>query len=763
MISGLMLTQNWREDQGHLVLEFWVASDQGPQYIEVRGERSCYFLPTALIDDVAGYLRRAVEIRPISLKQFDQQPVSAVYFNRWSSLRQSARELQEAGYFPLESDIKPTDRFLMERRIRGVVSVDGGSRDALGGHRNPTFYPQGAIPTLKVLSLDIETDGNEHKLLSIGVATDDFECVWLISDQSSDDYVAVSDERACIEAFLMAVQRIDPDVITGWNVVDFDLWVLSKRAKANRVPFTLGRRGAEPQWREDDGRRYCHVSGRSVIDAMRSLATAGWHFSSRSLQFVSHQLLGEGKLIGVNHSLEDILNWYQHDPSTLARYNLKDCTLVLDILEHTKLLQYLVQRACLTGAELDRIGGSVAQFDFMYLPELHRSGYVATHREQRNFSDIVPPGGWVMASRPGLYRNVLVLDFKSLYPSIIRSFCVDPCALWEAESGKFDDIIPGFDGASFVKHAAILPAIIEALWAAREAAKAERQLQKSNAIKILMNSCYGVLGSTGCRFFDPRLAGSITKRGHEILQRSSQWINDQGHEVIYGDTDSVFVLVSDDAGSPSDVGRHLASGLNDFWTTTLLDEYGATSCLEIEFETHFSRFFMPTIRDQEVGSKKRYAGLSQDALIMKGLEAVRSDWTPLAQRIQRELFLKVFHDESWDVWLKQQVTALMSGELNHELVYRKRIRKPLSEYQLNVPPHIRAAKLASETLGRGDWIEYVVTLDGVKPWDAREEQQLRYDYEHYLDRQLAPAVDSLLQLFETSLSVLVDRQIGLFS
>ena len=225
----------------------------------------------------------------------------------------------------------------------------------------------------------------------------------------------------------------------------------------------------------------------------------------------------------------------------------------------------------------------------------------------------------------------------------------------------------------------------------------------------------------------------------------------------------MFVLVSDDADSPIEVGRHLASGLNEFWTKTLLDEYGATSFLEIEFEAHFSRFFMPTIRDQEVGSKKRYAGLSQDELVMKGLEAVRSDWTPLAQRIQRELFVKVFHDESWDVWLKEQVAALMSGELNHELVYRKRIRKPLSEYQLNIPPHIRAAKLAPEALGRGDWIEYVMTLDGVKPWDVRDVQQLRYDYEHYLDRQLAPAVDSLLHIFGTSLSVLVDRQIGLFS
>ena len=159
----------------------------------------------------------------------------------------------------------------------------------------------------------------------------------------------------------------------------------------------------------------------------------------------------------------------------------------------------------------------MAAFDSLYLPRLHRNGFVAPdvgHPPEGEMS----PGGWVMDSDPGLYDNVLVLDFKSLYPSIIRTFHVDPLAL--AVAGE--DAVPGFQGARFSREEFILPRLIETLWSARDEAKRRNDSALSRAIKILMNSFYGVLGTTGCRFFDPRLATSITLRGHEILKRSRE-------------------------------------------------------------------------------------------------------------------------------------------------------------------------------------------------------------------------------------------------
>ena len=149
-----------------------------------------------------------------------------------------------------------------------------------------------------------------------------------------------------------------------------------------------------------------------------------------------------------------------------------------------------------------------------------------------------------MDSKPGLQDSVLVLDYKSLYPSIIRTFRVDPYARIAAKGAKPEDVIPGYDGASFHKHEHILPQIIENLWAARDQAKRDGNAALSQAIKIIMNSFYGVLGTAGCRVHDSRLTSSITKRGHDIIIQTVKLIEEQGYEVIYGDTDSVFVALN---------------------------------------------------------------------------------------------------------------------------------------------------------------------------------------------------------------------------
>ena len=143
---------------------------------------------------------------------------------------------------------------------------------------------------------------------------------------------------------------------------------------------------------------------------------------------------------------------YREDPAALAAYNLEDCRLVLDIFAKANLLAFARERATATGLSMDRYGGSVAAVDHLYLPRLHRVGYVAPDVRDIDV-ETGSPGGYVIDSKPGLYNNVLLLDFKSLYPSIIRTFRIDPLAL--VHPG--DDRVPGFEGASFSREGAILP------------------------------------------------------------------------------------------------------------------------------------------------------------------------------------------------------------------------------------------------------------------------------------------------------------------
>ena len=431
---------------------------------------------------------------------------------------------------------------------------------------------------------------------------------------------------------------------------------------------------------------------------------------------------------------------------------------MLDIFAHAKLIEFAQRRAELTGLAADRFGGSVAAFDNLYLPRLHRKGRVApdTHDVGQGPGS---PGGYVLDSAPGLYDNVLVLDFKSLYPSIIRTFNIDPFAMFSAG----EDAVPGFLEASFAREGAILPELVSELWAARDQAKRLNDAPLSQAVKILMNSFYGVMAAEGCRFYDARLASSITRRGHEIIQSSRDLIEERGFQVIYGDTDSLFVLLGSEHDQDSSIrqGEQLAQCLNDWWTERLMRELHLESHLEVEFETHFARFLMPTVRGDRTGSKKRYAGLVRHAdgtpeLVFKGLESVRTDWTPLARGFQRELYRRVFLNEPFEAYVRETLEQLLAGELDDQLVYRKRLRRPVDEYKRNIPPHVQAAKKLDNP---SRWVNYVITSTGPEPVT---EVMPKPDYEHYRERQLAPAADGLLYFLDTSFGGLTDQQLEFF-
>jgi len=284
-----------------------------------------------------------------------------------------------------------------------------------------------------------------------------------------------------------------------------------------------------------------------------------------------------------------------------------------------------------------------------------------------------------------------------------------------------------------------------------------------------------VLGSTGCRFFDARLASSITMRGHEIMHRTRELIEAQGYQVIYGDTDSTFVWLkhAHEEQAATQIGHALVQHVNDWWAAHLRQTYGLDNALELEYETHYQRFLMPNVRGAEVGSKKRYAGLVMHAdgtrqMVYKGLESVRTDWTPLAQLFQQELYRRIFQREPYQDYVRDYVARTVNGALDDQLVYRKRLRRPLEAYERNVPPHVRAARMADEfnrEQGRplqyqnGGWISYVMTNSGPEPLETRRSA---IDYEHYVTRQLQPVADAILPFLQDDFSRLITTQQTLF-
>lgn len=777
--QGFLLTQQSMDVGGKPIIQCWLATNDGPVKLTIDGQQPVFFIASSQQGNALNVLRDeniSCQPAPLNMQTFDLLSVTALYFNNIKDARSASYLLKQALIMTYESDFRLEQRYLMERFICGSLEFTGQAVPHAGftEYRQVKIRPAQYTPTLSVISLDIECS-EKGVLYSVGLHGNNYQKVIMVGQaQQSHDYIEwVSDEATLLERLENAIQQTDPDIIVGWNVINFDFRLLIKRANYHGKKLRLGRGQSFAQWRDstNDNNGYVSIGGRVIIDGIDALKTATYHFASFSLDFVANQLLNRGKLShNVHDRMAEINHNFKHNKPALAAYNLEDCALVNEIFEHTKLLPFLIFRSQLTGLLLDRVGGSVAAFTNLYLPKLHRAGYIAPNLPPDG--GLASPGGYVMDSVPGLYDNVLVLDFKSLYPSIIRTFKIDPMGLIEGLKTP-THAIDGFKQAKFSRDKHFLPQIITDLWQQRDQAKKDNDSPRSQAIKILMSSFYGVLGSGGCRFYDTRLASSITMRGHQIIQQTAQWIEEK-YQVIYGDTDSVFVLVGDGYNDEqaNDIGAALAEDINKRWQEKLTQDFDLPCQMELEFETLYRRFVMPTIRGSEQGSKKRYAGLlaspTGEQLVFKGLESVRSDWTELARDVQQAVYQRVFNKEDPTSYILQVIDDVKQGKLDNKLIYSKRLRRELSQYVKNVPPQVKAARLAddkNQKLGRPlqyqnkGTIHYFMTLNGPEPVDYLDSI---IDYQHYIDKQVAPIVDGILPFIGTSYAQITDIQMGLF-
>ena len=785
-IEGFILTRNWRDTSSGTELEYWLATACGPLKV-VRTAQTCVaFIEARHRAVLQGLLLGAsdISLRELPLKSFQHQPVLGIYSSQFRHIKRLSRALQPHGIALLEADVRPHERYLMERFITAGVQVRGGHMSQ-GVCTNGQLVPAPDFrPALKVVALDIETS-QDQALYSIALDAANARVVMMLGQPPAQASPAQDftlhyypSRKAMIAALNDWFALHDPDVIIGWNVVQFDLHVLQKNADAAGMPLLLGRERQPIAWRTHPGKQeylFAPMPGRVTIDGIEALRAAMWSFASFSLEHVAQQLLGEGKSIDSAYDkMAEIERRYQHDKPALAAYNMRDCELVLRIFEATKLLSFAMERAHTTGLQLDHFGGSIAAFSHHYLPRMHRLGYVAP-----NVGDVQgmsSPGGYVMDSQPGFYDSVLVLDYKSLYPSIIRTYLVDPVGL---VAGAHEDAdqrpIDGPLDTYFSRTQHCLPGIVTHLWKARDAAKRSHNEPLSQALKLVMNSFAGVLGASECRFFNPQLISAITLRGHAMVKATRDFVEQRGYRAIYGDTDSIFIWLrrTHTNAQAHAVAAELVRDINAWWKDRLQQEHGLESFLEIEFDTHYKKFFMPTIRGSDVGSKKRYAGLSVDAqghesMVFRGLEMARSDWTPLARQFQEGLLSRVFQGTPYRDYIQQYVQDTLSGRKDDLLVYRKRLRHPLDAYVRNVPPQVRAARTADAFNLRmsrptqyqnGGWIQYVITHSGPEPLEVRVAP---IDYAHYVSKQLQPVADAILQPLGESFTQLISPQHSLF-
>ncbi len=761
-----ILTAEWFDFAGKNIIRIYgITPEHGTVKIIIDNVNPLFFIPRESVCEIQGILHKR---KQLELKSFDDEALDAIYFSTQSDLLRAAKIIESYGVKTFEADIDPVKRFLMERFINLSMEVTGKyhRQDRLVIFNNPKVSPVEFSPTIKTASIDIETGSKSDSLYSIAVhltGGSDVKKVFIVgkTEINSPEYIIYyNNEKELLRNFLSWFEDVDPDVIIGWHVIGFDLLFLEKKCLSLGIPFNIGREGSKPAIkRRQNGSYFIFIQGRVVIDGPVALRTSFYSFENYKLETVAQSLLGEGKTIKPQENkVEEIERMFIEEKIKLAEYNLKDAELVTAIFEKTGLLKMYIKRGAISGLLLDNLGMMTAAFDHFYLPHLHRSGYIAP-----NVKDIKAAGhaagGYVFEPLPGIYNDVVVLDFKSLYPSIIKTFKIDPLSRMK----KNIEPIKTPSGHQFSAKHHFLPGFIAHLLDLRSEAKTKNDKYLSQAIKILMNSFYGVMGSYGCRFYHPDLPSAITGTGQFLLIGSRKYLSEQGYETIYGDTDSLFVKLKEGENNNPDLyGSKIAAVLNTYWEKRLLEEYNVESSLEIEYEKYYSKFVLTSARSGgETGAKKRYAGLlkvgSKEVLEFVGMEFVRSDWTKLAKEFQEELYSRILKEHEYINWMREIATNLKEGKFDKKLVYKKRLRKDIDDYVKNIPPQVKAARLLKNP---GNSVSYVITKRGPIPV---EQPHKDIDYDHYSEKQLKPIADSILNLLGESFDTVVgSKQFGMF-
>jgi len=551
-----------------------------------------------------------------------------------------------------------------------------------------------------------------------------------------------------IREFIEYILEEDPDVLYGYNSTYFDIPYLMERCKRHGIRLDIGRRkGSEPR-----PSVYGHYSipGRLHVD-LYDFAEEIHEVKIKSLDVVAEYL-------GVmERSKRTYVSWYEiarywDDRSrreTLLSYSKDDVLSTHGI--GAKILPFAIQLSSLTGLPLDQVGAASVghRLEWYLMREAYRYGELVPNREERPYEPY--KGAVVLEPRPGIHSNIAVMDFSSMYPTIMIKFNIGPdtyisnpeeCGedgCWEApEAGYlFRKAPPGF-------YKRVLETLLRLRRAVREEMKKYpvdsieyRVLdERQKALKILANAAYGYMGWVGARWYFRQGAEAVTAWGRATIRRAIEIARGMGLKVIYGDTDSLFIG----------------------YVRGVAEEFAERISRELEMEIKIEKIYRKVFFTE---AKKRYVGLTEDERIdIVGFEAVRGDWSELAKEIQErvaEIVLRTEDISKAIEYVRGVIKDLEAGRIPTEkLVIWKTITRPLEEYEATAP-HVRAAKILLSRGGRisiGDKIGYVIVRgagrvsDRAVPYLFADPKDI--DPGYYIDHQVVPAALRILEYFGVS-------------
>lgn len=748
--QGFILQSSMRLWAGLPVLLIYGRLSSGETFVvKDDRQRACFYVRSSDKDDVLRIAGTTATLYPESRRTLAGEPVSRVEVTTPAVLAALVHRLHAAGLVTFEADVSMVMRYLIDRGIFASIEIHGPERPGRLAEdgvdlvfENPELTPGSALPVLSCLTLRVQA-APDGTLLAAALA--DRQGVLLLQRQLGPDPVVdatvFADERSLLAALIQRLVTKDPDLIIGWNLLTEDLSLVREAARRCRMSLPLARGPGDLQYQPGLGRTQVPravLSGRVLFD----VAPLWRH------------LKGSGGDDSLTATLEGDRSPTALDDGFLGRAAIdrtrREAGELLRLVTSSGLTDLAMQRSRLTGLPMDRATASVAAFDFLYLVELGRRGYVAPTFERPSEAGEPVVGGQILPPLPGLHKNVLVFDFRSLYPSVMRTFQIDPLGLITSDGDPEPDPIVAPSGARFRRQRGILTVILDKLLPLRSAAKSQGNEAQSQAIKLLMNSLYGVLGSPSCRFHRPELANAVTSFGRALLTWTQARLEHYGHRVLYGDTDSLFVLSNlddhADHAALTQVGQALLARLNAELSSYIGETWRLESRIELALHSVYAQLLLHRQRGKDKGAAKRYAGMiwkgGEPKLHFVGLEAVRSDASALSKQVQQNLYALLFAAAppmQVELYLERTIAELLAGKLDDLLVYRKTLRREPGDYIAKHAPHVVVG--ARHRLLPGSIVPFVITTAGPEHPDHR---QHAIDYAHYLEKQVRTVAEPVL-------------------
>ena len=611
--------------------------------------------------------------------------------------------------------------------------------------------------TPKILAYDIETTSREigkGEILMISLYSDDYKKVltWKGVKDSQDYVENFKNEKQMIESFVSEVNKYDPDILTGYFSDGFDLPFLKSRAVKKKANFSLGIESKGPTFskgRISSGK----ISGIVHVDLYRFVSAIFAQYlqsESLSLNEVAKELVGEEKN---EFDFSKLSNMKEKDWLDFFSYNIKDAIVTYklaqkiwpDMFEFTKII-----KEPLFDISRDRMATHVENY---LIHNLDRFNEIAEKRpsneeiaKRRSMGKY--EGAFVFEPKPGLYEDIVMFDFTSMYASVIVSYNLSKSTL--TENGDFS------------KKEGFFPQLLnEIIDKRKEHKKAYAKNQsgmlraRSNAYKLLANAAYGYQAYFGARYYCREAASATARFARDNIHKAIDIIEKKGYTIIYSDTDSIAFLSN--KKSHEEILNLLKEINKDL-----------PGIMELDLEDFYSRGIFVKTRSGEKGAKKKYALITEKGTLkIRGFETVRRDWCNLARKLQSEILKEILKEgsekKSLEI-LKKTISNLKEKKIDKkDLIIKTQLKREINDYVAK-GPHVEAAKKMQKLgipLNQGTIIEYYVGKQNSKSKLIRDRvflasESAEYDPDYYLNNQILPAVESIFEVFNVSVQDLSD-------